>query len=405
MCHGEYESMLALYAVSPEFIPRPIGFGTFESDPEQHFFLCEFIDLDDELPHVVDFCAKLADLHRRSSAMAPELKNPESKFGFHVITCNGTVPTHQIWEESWEAYYTDNIKHLVAWEEKLQGPSEKIRELLPTLYDKVIPRLLRPLETEGRILKPCLLHGDLWDGNTSVHAHTDAPYIFDASSFWGHNECDMAKMRGSRYRMRRMYMKEYTKHFPISPPEEDWDDRNLLYSLRADLHDSILFPATSRFRELLIVTLKQLTEKFADGYKGPAQQRGSVKPSHKEAPLLDQGSFTLSQGEQLPEVVPGLSSETWGGFHSTSVAPSADNLDKTGTTQAPFQSYGVQYNVGEVLGRAGFAEGNLDTKKAGVGVQHVEHVPALVESRGESRSDIEVGESAVSPPPGLAADA
>ena len=26
-------------------------------------------------------------------------------------------------------------------------------------------------------------------------------------------------------------MREYHKHMPISPPEEDWDDRNLLYAM------------------------------------------------------------------------------------------------------------------------------------------------------------------------------
>ena len=29
---------------------------------------------------------------------------------------------------------------------------------------KVVPRLLLPLQSKGRILKPCLIHGDCWDG-------------------------------------------------------------------------------------------------------------------------------------------------------------------------------------------------------------------------------------------------
>jgi fructosamine-3-kinase len=35
------------------------------------------------------------------------------------------------------------------------------------LLKKVIPRLLDPLETDGRSIKPVLLHGDLWLGNVS----------------------------------------------------------------------------------------------------------------------------------------------------------------------------------------------------------------------------------------------
>ena len=33
---------------------------------------------------------------------------------------------------------------------------------------KVVPRLLLPLQSEGRTLKPCLMHGDCWDGNTAM---------------------------------------------------------------------------------------------------------------------------------------------------------------------------------------------------------------------------------------------
>ena len=283
MCHGECESMRALYAVSPDFVPRPVGWGTHESDPNQHFFLCEFVDLEDEIPPIVEFCGKLADLHRRSQEISTNGKR-EGMFGFHVSTCNGTVAANNTWNESWEAFYIQNMKHLFMLEEQIHGPSDEIQMLLPTLYEKVIPRLLRPLETEGRTLRPSLLHGDLWNGNTAVHAKTDQPYIFDAAAFWGHNECDLAKWRGTRFRMRNSYVKEYFKHFPISPPEEDWDDRNLLYSLRADLHDSILFPSATRFRVLLIITLKQLVDKFLNGYEGTEKRKGSDLDVHPDGP-------------------------------------------------------------------------------------------------------------------------
>jgi len=57
------------------------------------------------------------------------------------------------------------------------------------LFDKVIPRLLRPLETNGRTVKPCLVHGDLWYGNAGVNAGTNASLVFDACCFYAHNEC------------------------------------------------------------------------------------------------------------------------------------------------------------------------------------------------------------------------
>jgi protein-ribulosamine 3-kinase len=61
-------------------------------------------------------------------------------------------------------------------------------QLRQAIYEKDIPRLLRPLETEGRSVVPRLVHGDMWNDNTSVDAATDTPLIFDACSSYAHHE-------------------------------------------------------------------------------------------------------------------------------------------------------------------------------------------------------------------------
>jgi protein-ribulosamine 3-kinase len=62
-------------------------------------------------------------------------------------------------------------------------------QLRQAILAKVIPQLLRPMETEGRSVVPRLVHGDLWDGNTSVDTATGGPLIFDACSSYAHHEC------------------------------------------------------------------------------------------------------------------------------------------------------------------------------------------------------------------------
>jgi len=42
---------------------------------------------------------------------------------------------------------------------------------------------------------------------------------------------ELAPLRPARHRMGKSYVKAYFKHFPISDPEEDQDDRNALYCL------------------------------------------------------------------------------------------------------------------------------------------------------------------------------
>ena len=77
--------------------------------------------------------------------------------------------------------------------------------------------------------------------------------------------------------MGKTFVREYFNHFPISPPEDDWQDRNLLYSLVADLHSSTLFKHTEKFRDLVIHSMRELVEKFPNGYEGPAKRKGSEK--------------------------------------------------------------------------------------------------------------------------------
>ncbi|RMZ75586.1 hypothetical protein DV737_g5207, partial [Chaetothyriales sp. CBS 132003] len=72
MVKGEYESMKMLHLVSPNSVPKPIGYGTYETNDDIHFFICEFIELYDELPDVVDFCQAIAQLHMQSIDYSPD---------------------------------------------------------------------------------------------------------------------------------------------------------------------------------------------------------------------------------------------------------------------------------------------------------------------------------------------
>ena len=46
MCEGEFESLRAIYAVSPGFVPEPYAWGRYgQGDPETHFLLAEFRDV------------------------------------------------------------------------------------------------------------------------------------------------------------------------------------------------------------------------------------------------------------------------------------------------------------------------------------------------------------------------
>ena len=151
MMFGEYESMVAIYKIVPTFVPKPTGWGTFESNKDLHFFLCDFHEMDLDLPNVNKFTACLAELHRKSTS-------PNGKWGFHIMTYNGTLPQLNDWTDTWEEYFTSNFKHFLEMEKEVQGPAtEELAELSRAMLEKVIPRLLRPMETGGRHIEPSLI--------------------------------------------------------------------------------------------------------------------------------------------------------------------------------------------------------------------------------------------------------
>ncbi len=46
MCQGEFESLKAIHAVSPSFVPEPYAWGKYtQEDPETYFLLAEFRDV------------------------------------------------------------------------------------------------------------------------------------------------------------------------------------------------------------------------------------------------------------------------------------------------------------------------------------------------------------------------
>jgi fructosamine-3-kinase len=186
--HGEFESMSAIHRVLPRFVPKPIAYGTYSTDPDTHFFICEFRDMTKDMPDPDQFAAALSTLHQKS-------QSPTGMFGFHVTTYAGNLPQMVTWDKSWESFFAKSLRNALDQEIDVKGSDEEFDVLIPALFNKVIPRLLRPLESDGRTVKPCLVHGDLWYANSGIDASTGEPLLFDACCFYAHNECESVVRR------------------------------------------------------------------------------------------------------------------------------------------------------------------------------------------------------------------
>ncbi|KAI1804299.1 Fructosamine kinase-domain-containing protein [Daldinia bambusicola] len=264
MTQSEFQCMSRIHDMAPDLVPEPIASGTFSSVPDVHFFLCEFRRMTGTISPPSALAARIAELHRRSGDRGGPIL---VKFGSDVPTFHGNVRVDHGWSGSWEEYFARTTRVLFELEQEVQGSNDEVREMISPFFDKVIPRLLRPLETGGRSIRPSLIHGDLWQGNTSTDAETGMPVIFDAASFYAHNEYELGVWRQPWNEIGDAYREEYHKHMPKSQPEEDSDDRNALYAVRVNILDSILYKDDPSYRNMLISGMHELIDKFPGGFE------------------------------------------------------------------------------------------------------------------------------------------
>lgn len=246
--HCEYESMKAIVEFSPDFVPHPIAWGTFASNPKLHFMISQFREMEPEVPDMELTCSALAKMHLESHSVGFQ------KSGFPITTYNGSLAQNNRWTDTWEELYVQQLRGMLELEEESQGPqTEEMQEILRQIFDTVIPRLLRPMETNGHQITPSLIHGDFWHGNVSTDVDTGEPVTYDAGAFWGQNEYDTRTMtKRARYKFGPAWQREYLKHYPAAYPQEDFEARSELYILRSMLHDSALFSNNAKFRGTLI---------------------------------------------------------------------------------------------------------------------------------------------------------
>lgn len=183
MAEAEYESQKALAAIVPDNVVIPMAWGRFERDKSKSFFMTCFRDLRDRSPPLPQFLAILKKLHETSIS-------PTGQFGFQVTTYNGPPKMVNHWTNSWEEYFARQFRSDVSFLQKVYGEDAELADLTENFVQKVVARLLRPLQTGGRSIKPSLCHGDLWDGNVQIDVNTKQPVVFDSCAFYGHNESE-----------------------------------------------------------------------------------------------------------------------------------------------------------------------------------------------------------------------
>jgi len=115
MASGEFTSVSAIYATTPDFCPWPIAWGTYESMPDVDFFLREFHQMTNEIPDLHSFPAKMAALHREGTS-------PGGKYDFSCTTHHGNTPLDHGWTGKWKNISQAERKSSSRWNRKCKAP-------------------------------------------------------------------------------------------------------------------------------------------------------------------------------------------------------------------------------------------------------------------------------------------
>ncbi|KAK8095006.1 Fructosamine kinase-domain-containing protein [Apiospora hydei] len=271
MYHSEYGSLKAIHDAVPGICPEPIGWGHYASDPSVFFLLCHFVHIFSDLPSINLLPARMAQLHDRAIAK-------DGNFGWHVPIAGGQMPVIVAKSHSWEDLFTRYMRYMFRAEEITQGPrTPEIERLTGVLFNRIIPRLLRPLETGGRELIPRLLHTDLWTGNLGVNDEGDA-IVFDPMSMYGHNEMDIGVWNNARQKTGMPFINKYHSLFPRSAPEEDSYGRILLYTLAFNVRIAATKIDNPIYRDDIARSLAELDNLYPETYEEWAKSRNEPPP-------------------------------------------------------------------------------------------------------------------------------
>ena len=255
MLRGEWESAKEIYRLMPGLIPQPLGYGQYKSsNPVQYFYVSEFIDMDiftapdskeitatgpikTTAPDPKELAVKIAKLHHKSSS-------PTGKFGFHVVTCDGKIPHTVDWQDSWAVFFGRLLRGICKIDVEANGPWPEMERATEQVISKVVPRLLGSLRHRGKPIKPCIIHGDLWEPNLGVNRKTGDLVVYDVGSYYAHNEMDLGPWRADYCLQlwKPSYTEQYLRYYPAAEPMEEFDDRSRLYSLKGSINYSAGHP-------------------------------------------------------------------------------------------------------------------------------------------------------------------
>lgn len=212
---AEAYSLNQINLQSPFKCPMPICYG---ESLNNSFLVLEMLDFVHGTNHQwYQLGQTLADMHKQTV---------HGKFGWEEDNYIGTNIQPNTWSSNWSMFFAEQR---IGWQ--LQLLNEKSIRLGD--IEHIIKRCHDGLEKHQ--VMPCLIHGDLWQGN--VGFTRNGPTIFDPASYYGDREADIAMTELFGHFPSAFYQ-GYQEHYPLP---EHYEQRKLIYNLYHILNHTNLF--------------------------------------------------------------------------------------------------------------------------------------------------------------------
>lgn len=234
---GEFESLNAIASSVPGFCPKALAHGALDQDT--HFLATEYLDLKVRKKPTgnMTLAQRLGKLH--NTLAPPDPETDRVRFGFPVPTFCGDTKQPNRFCDSWAEFYAkERLLAVLETSEERNGYDKGMREAVEKTAVVVVPRLLGDghlgyKDGVGKGVKPVVIHGDLWCGNTDrgqIVGGEAGDVVYDPSACYGHSEFELGIMNmfggfGPRF------FEEYHAIVPKTEPVEEYKDRVELYEL------------------------------------------------------------------------------------------------------------------------------------------------------------------------------
>ncbi|KAJ3282395.1 hypothetical protein HK104_010914 [Borealophlyctis nickersoniae] len=179
MFAGEACSLAAIVAATNDsFAPSPLLHGPLSGGGG--FLVTTFIPLTSGSgKHQRRLATLLAQMH----SAPPVSPHETGKFGFSIPTMLGSTLQDNTWEDDWVEFWRERRLKPMIQNVLREHPNDRDVAELGAIVAEGLGKLF-----EGIVVKPALIHGDLYSfpgsGNWGANKETDEPVIFDPACYY-----------------------------------------------------------------------------------------------------------------------------------------------------------------------------------------------------------------------------